>query len=175
MTEKRSVNLCSVYILPLLGLNKLSFGTSERFITSYVSEDDLHVVVECTHPYTAVITNHPNFKFSMEKDGKYFAVFNVPEFYLSDVKKFRKGKYSQFSESAKQLIIKKSGLAYRRPTADGKFSTDLKLLALTKDKELKKHWETLLQVKIDDDAELASIPGEDNFYRLELSDKLEAV
>jgi hypothetical protein len=172
MSEKRSVNLCSIYVLPLLGLNRYSFGSPEKFINSYVSEDDKHIVVECTHPFTSIIVNHANFKFTMEKDEKYIAVFNVPVYYMDDVKKFREGKYSQFTDSAKTMIRKKSGLTYKVPVPGGGYRSALELLALDKDKELKSYWEKLLQIKLSLDAELASIPGEDNFYNLNLSNQL---
>ena len=172
MDEKRSVNLCSIYVLPLLGLNRFSFGSPEKFINSYVNEDDSHIVVECTHPYSTIIVNHANFKFSMESDGKYVAVFEVPVYYKDDVRLFREGKYSQFSDSAKMLIRKKSGLTYKVPIPGGGYRSALELLALDKDKGLKKYWEDTLVVKLDDNAELASIPGEDNFYNLNLSNQL---
>jgi len=173
MSEKRSVNLCSTYVLPLLGLNRYSFGSPEKFINSYVSEDDLHIVVECTHQYSTVIVNHPNFKLGMEKGDVYIAVFDVPVYYREDVKKFREGKYSQLTESAKNMIRKKSGLPYKVPIPGGGYRSAPELLALDKDKVLKKHLEESLGTKIDNDAELASIPGEDNFYNLNLSNKLQ--
>ncbi len=172
MAEKRSINLCSCYILPLLGLNQFSFGNPERFVNSYVSEDDKHVVVECTHSYSTIITNHANFKFNIEKEGRHYAVFEVPVFYQSEVPKFREGKYSTFSVQAKELIKKKSGLKYKSPTFSGKFETSLELLALDKDKELKTYWEKKLNVKLDEDAELMSIPDETNFHRLNLTRQL---
>jgi len=172
MVEKRSINLCSCYVLPLLGLNQFSFGHHDKFVNSYVSEDNLHVVVECTHPYTSIITNHANFKFSFEKDGGQFAVFEVPVFYRQDVVKFKDGKYSTFSPQAKELVRKKSGLKYKSPTMSGKFETALELLALDKDIELRKYWEKLLDVKIAADAELMSVPDETNFYILNLTKEL---
>lgn len=175
MEEKRSVNLCSKYVLPLLGINQFSFGSPSKYVNSYVSEDDEHIIVECLHPYSTIITNHANFKLSFEKDRHYFAVFEVPVFYKDDIKRFREGKYSKFSESAKNTIKKKSGLTWRAPQAAGGYKSAPELLALDKDKELKRHLERELVVKIDDDAELASIPGEDNFFDLKLSNKLETI
>ncbi len=172
MSEKRSVNLCSTYVLPLLGLNRFSFGSPDKFINSYVNEDDTHIVVECVTQFSTIIINHPNFKFSMETNGNFVAVFEVPAFYREDVKKFREGKYSELSDSAKSLIRKKSGLTYKVPIPGGGYRSALELLALDKDKELKKYWEDTLGVKLSDNAELASIPGDDNFYNLNLSNQL---
>lgn len=108
----------------------------------------------------------------MEKDAIFVAVFDIPVYNKEDVKKFREGKYSQFSDSAKATIRKKSGLTYKVPVAGGGYRSALELLALDKDKELKSYWEKLLQVKLAADAELASIPGDDNFYNLNLSNQL---
>lgn len=171
--EKRSVNLCSTYILPLLGLNRWSFGAGgKEFINSYISTDDKYIVVECTNPHTVVTTRHPNFKFSMEKDGNYFAIFEIPVFYNEDVQKFKEGKYSLFSDSAKNLIKKKSGLKYKVPRADGRYDSALELLALDKAEELREYWERRINVKIDRTAELASIPGDENYYQLSLTNQL---
>lgn len=174
MSEKGSVNLCNTYVLPLLGLNQWSFGSPGRFVNSYVAEDDEHIVVECTHPFSTIITHHANYKLGFERDGHYFAVFEVPSFYKSDVRRFRQGKYSQYSESAKSLIRKKSGLTYRAPSPGGGFRSALELLALDRDRELKKYWEDRIGVKIAEDAELMSIPGEENFFNLRLSNRLES-
>lgn len=174
MIAKRSVNLCTIYVLPMLGLNRNSFSTDpKKFVNSYVSEDDLHVVVECRVPFTSITKNHPNYEFDMLINGSYIAVFKVPEYYKADVKKFRAGKYSKFTESAKTAIKSKSGLRWQMKVAMGEKESDIELLALDRAKELKKWWEDLLDVKLDSDAELMDIPGEENFYNLNLSNQLQ--
>jgi len=174
--KDKSRNLCNIYVLPLLGLTKHSFGEN-RFVNSYLSEDNCHIVVRCTHPFSAIITNHANFCFQMEQDSHYLAVFAVPEYYKRDAERFRRGEYSKFSTAAKDLIKKKSGLPFRVVGRSGKYNTALELLALDKDPVLKKYWEEQLsnkgsKVVLDDDAELASIPDDDNFFTLNLSDQL---
>lgn len=177
MDDKRSVNLCSIYVLPLLGLNQFSFGSPKKFVNSYLTEDDEHIVVECTHPFSVIVTNHTNYKFGFDMNESHYAVFNVPTYYKDkgDIQKFREGKYSKLSDSAKECIRKKSGLTYMRPVSGGNFLSALELLALDRDKELKKYWEDKLAVRLSDDAELVSIPGEDNFFNLNLSNKLETI
>jgi hypothetical protein len=177
MDKPRSANICNVYVLPLLALNKHAFGPEGNFVNSYVSEDDNHVVVECLRPFTTVITNHPNYCFSMMRDNNYLAVFQVPDFYKEDVKLFRKGQYSKFSEQAKERIRKKSGLTYRAAGNSGQYRTALELLALDKDPVAKEYWERKLsnkgsKVTLPDDAELASIPDENCFYTLNLTSQL---
>lgn len=160
-------------MLPLLGLNRFSFSNVEsNFINSYIAEDDIHLVVEMKCQVTTIISNQPTYKLKFEKNGVHYAVFEIPVFYRPDVKKFREGKYSQFSESAKATIRKKSGLRYRVPLKGGGWTSARELLALDKDKDLRKTLEKELVVQIDDDAELASIPGPENFYALNLSNQL---
>lgn len=179
MESKRSVNLCSIYVLPLLGLNKhKDFGYPTKFVNSYVSEDNEYIVVECTQPFSTVITNQHTYKLGFTRDGSYFAVFGVPTPYKEDIRRFREGKYSKFSDAAKEMIRKKSGLQYKEPVGGGKYRSAKELLVLDKDKAVKEYLEEILsnkgsKVKLDDDAELASIPGEDNFFNLRLSNKLE--
>lgn len=174
MNEKRSVNLCSIYVLPLLGLNRYSFGSPDKFVNSYIAEDDKHVVVECLHPYNSLITNHTNYKLNFDRDNSYFAVFEIPQYYKEDVRKFKEGKYSKFTDSAKNLIRKKSGLPYKVPKVGGRYESALELLVLDRAEELRKHLEDKLAVKISNEAELGSIPGEDNFFDLKLSNRLES-
>lgn len=173
--EKRSYNLCSTYVLPMLGLNKFSFGTTtDAFINSYLSDDDRHVVVHTIRPVSSLVANNPAFRFKFDNEGKNYSVFEIPSFYLGDVLKFKEGKYSQFSNPTKEQIRKKSGLNYKVPLAGGGMRSARELLALDKDPELRKAMESELAVKIHVDAELASIPGDDNYFDLKLSNKLEA-
>lgn len=175
MQTKRSINVCSIYILPLIGLNSTSFGVG-NFITSRVSEDDSYLVVELKQLNT-VVTQNPFYKFNFMKDGSVQAVFQLPPEFKKTLELFREGKYSQFSEAVKNQIRKRSGLRYKVAQPDGSFRSARELLALDKDKELKKAIERELSnpgspVKLSDDAELTSIPDEDNFFVLNLSHQL---
>lgn len=158
----------------MLGLNKFSFGTTtDAFINSYISEDN-KLVVQTTRNVSSLITNNPAFRFKFDSEGKYYSVFEIPQFYLQDVLKFKEGKYSLFSNATKEQIRKKSGLNYKVPLTGGGMRSARELLVLDKDPELRKAMENELAVKIHVDAELASIPGEDNYFDLKLSNKLEA-
>jgi len=168
--EKRSFNLCTIYVLPLVGLNKYSFGTTtDNYVNSYLSEDNSHVIVELKGYVGNVITNKTSYRFAYPKDGHNFVVFELPANYRNDAEKFRQGKYSEFSEDAKKIIKKGSGLKHKVPVVGGKVETDIALLALDKDEELKQYLEKKLGVKLSANAELASIPGEDNFIELGLT------
>lgn len=159
-------------MLPLIGLNKSSFGIG-NFINSYVDETNEFIIVEMLQ-ITNVVKVHQYFKFHFIKDSITYCVFQVPEEHRKAVELFRKGKYSQFPTESKMAIIKKSGLKYRVPSPKGTLITARELLALEKDKTLKNALEDELAVKIDANAELASIPDDIEFFDLHLSNELAA-
>lgn len=167
MESKRSDNLCNYYILPLLGLSKSSFGRASNFINSYISTDNKHIIVEVKE-LQGSFEQHPNYVLDLFS-GTTLIVFSIPAEHMPTIIKFREGKYSQFSLQAKELIKKKSGLNYKVPTGGGKVRSARELLALDKDKDLKKLIEEELVVKLSNDAELVSIPDENNFYELNLT------
>lgn len=172
MESKRSTNLCSSYILPLLDLNKESFGGSDNFINSYVNDDDSIVIVQLSRPYAGITTNK-FYKFDFTRDNSIYYVFDVPGKFLPTVRKFREGKYSQFQEEAKNVIKKRSGLSWRVTNSKGGVTTARELLALDRDKSLREYLEKNLSgpgspVIISPEAELMDIPNEGNFYKLNL-------
>jgi len=85
MEYKRSTNLCSVYVLPLLDLNRYSFGTPENFVNAYVSHDDSMIIAEVRQPVNEVV-KHNLFRFSFEKEGSVFHVFETPVKFKPSVK-----------------------------------------------------------------------------------------
>lgn len=170
MINKRSNNLCDVYILPLVNLNATNFGVG-NFINSYVDTSDQYVVAKIRQ-INSVIKANPSYRFEFVRDEFVHAAFEIPISFKSVVKLFREGRYSQFSDEVKNIIRKRSGLMYKVPSANGKSITARELLVLDKDKALKKVMESELLVKIDEDAELGSIPGDDNFLELKLSAQL---
>lgn len=167
MYNKGSVNLCSTYMLPLIGLNHKSFGEN-NFIGSYISETDAHLVIELKM-IPPLVTNNPKFVFKFKSGDNFYAVFEVPPQFKETVKLFREGKYSKFSDEAKTMIRKKSGLRYRAIQPNGIMKTARELLALDRDSGLRKALEEELDEQIEKDAELASIPGEENFFKLNMS------
>ncbi len=176
MSEKRSISLCSTYILPLLGMNRYSFGES-NFINSYINEEGNHAIVELKI-ITQAIQRHNRFRFSFKNDERNFAVFEIPTEFLETVQLFIQGKYSQFSQTAKTLIKKGSALKYHVAKPGGGYTSARELLALDKHEELRRALEQELSipgspVRIDRNAELQDIPDERDFYKLGLRKSLE--
>lgn len=168
MTTKRSDNLCNFYILPLLGLNRSSFGGISNFINSYLTNDFNHVVVHLHNPYGPYAV-HQHYKTDYyNNQGILTIVFSLPPQFKATAAKFKEGKYSQFSNEVKQLIKAKSGLKWQVPNGRGQYISAKKLLALDRDPDLRKEWERDLGVTISPDAELISIPSDNEFIDLEI-------
>ncbi len=170
MILKRSNNLCSIYMLPLVGFNINSFGIG-NFVTSYVNETDEYLVVKIKQINNLIKCND-KYRFDFMQDNYVYVVFEIPKHHQEAVRLFKEGKYSQFPEESKKAIRVNSRLPYRIPAANGKVTSAPELLVLDKDQTLKKIIETELDVKIEPTAELASVPNEDNFYVLSLSNQL---
>ena len=162
MQTKRSDNLCNIYIMPLLNLSRTSFGDRSNFVNSYVSNDRKSLVVEVRRLYPHVL-EHQAYVTDMTMGEKTYIIFAVPSQYDDTIKKFIEGKYSQFDPNVKHIIKTRSGLRYKQPVANNKVSTARELLALDRDPDLKATLEEELAVKLPKDAELMSIPGEENF------------
>lgn len=170
MILKRSNNLCSTYMLPLVGFNPSSFGIG-NFVTSYVNETNEYLVVKIKQINNLIKANQ-KYRFDFVKDGYTFVVFEIPKQHQEAVRLFKEGKYSQFPEESKQAIRINSRLPYKVMQPNGQHSSAPDLLVLEKHEKVKKLLEQELDEKIDPSAELASIPDDSNFYSLNLSSQL---
>lgn len=169
---KKRNDLCNCYILPLLNLNKTSFGGVSNFINSWLSKDLEHVVVEVKEVLTSPET-HEDYVTDFKTDrGNTLIVYKLQPHWKPTAIKFKEGAYSQFSKEAKDRIKHKSGLNYKKRTDDPKYTrTARELLALDKDPDLRELIEAemaAIGVKLPKDAELISSPYEEDFYDLKL-------
>jgi hypothetical protein len=168
-------NLCTWYILPLIGLNKFSFNEA-NFINSYLTRDGQYIVVEVAdRNLCGSVTFNSSFSGFKQKNGMDLLVFVIPGAWTRDVKDFMEGRYSQMSEYAKQLIRDGSGLRYDMPDEFDNRITDARLMALEKHPALRNQWLAELEVEtpvkgfrleIDDDTELLSIPSENSYIEI---------
>lgn len=160
-------NLCTYYLLPLIGLNKFSFGSS-NFINSYVVRGGEFVVVRvCDVNLCPTMLNHPRLAKHVHLREHDDLLFWIPGWY-EDFQKFEQGKYSEFSEAAKELIILNSGLMYKYPLENGGTRTDARLMALTRNPALLDYWSRELDIhSLSSMDELMIKPGEDCFIEWE--------
>ena len=160
---KKSDNICNYYLLPLLKLNKFSFGPG-AFENCYLA-DNYQLVVKLNKSYD-IASRHYAFSLSYEDDGYHYIVYDLPEEFHDTVDKFKEGKYSTFVKAHKDLIRKYSGLNYKQPIARKSFVTARQLLALDREQPLRDLLEKELGISLPEDAELISIPNEECFITI---------
>jgi len=155
------------YVLPLISLNKFSFGPPENFINAYANQEgtQLKVVVKDSSLSHPIVWNEtPLVSFSDTE-----LIFDIPSQFRRDLERFWKGEYSQFRDEAKNLIRQYSGLAFEqeKTASDGskRIYTDARILILERDPEVREYLENELRVAIDPKSELLSPPKEDEIWK----------
>lgn len=159
-------NLCTYYLLPLIGLNRFSFGVDSNFKNCYVNREgtELHVEVEFL---LQRLENIPQL-LRIEINGtniKY--VLELPSCWNYDFTQYSLGRYTMFSQTAKEFIYHRSGLCYKSLNADNRMTTDIRLLAIDSDFSrrniLRQKLIEYYGVYIDEDAELLSPPTDSSY------------
>lgn len=131
-------NLSTYYILPLMELPKRKFGDS-NFFNSYLSLDGkfLYVLVyDLNLVQDPWVLRHPNFRKSWYTINGATLMYRIPATWRHEVHCYLTGKYTLFTDEAKEIIHNSSGLCYRTITEDGGYYTDPVLLALDRSPEL---------------------------------------
>lgn len=156
-------NRSSIYITPILGGVKGNYLYDWYLINSYIgikdtdTEDYIYLMYRfMAHaPYLRFeqeIIKHSLFVNKKDIDKRYTLFkFKVPEHHKEDVKLFRRGKYSKFSDILKRRILAFHGMKYDLH--------DRVVGTLHKSKELKNKLEDLLACTIDESIDLDSIPN----------------
>jgi hypothetical protein len=168
VTEARKVNLCGVYMLPLLGLNPtVNFGSEMNFMEAYISHDGTLLYVKVMDAYADESPfKHKEFTCIFATiTGASVICFRCTELMREVFPLFVQGRYSEFPEEAKQLIIKYSSLKWKELGEDGVYYSDARLLALYKDPALRSKIEEELGLRIplSEDSELLGKPKEEEF------------
>lgn len=170
-------NIANYYVLPILDLNKTSFGEGNIINTFITKEREIAVLVKDSHQVPDRIYSHENYQFDFQdptSDGNTAIIFSVPEFFLEDLTKFMQGRYSKFTPNLKSLVLKHgvlAGLKYNVPIAqkgsDGRplVIIDRRIRALdNQDVELRRRLEESIGQMLPADAELLDVPNEANYY-----------
>lgn len=175
--ELNRENICTHFVLPLLKLSKFNFNCS-GFINCYITTDLKKVVVKIADRVllSRIVLNHPDFFAIYEDtDGYFLVVFSIRDKWAEDLKKFSEGKFSQFSDQAKQYIFRYSKLPRNVMNGNKIPVTDGRLLALEKHEAMRVMWKKRLYENTGraiDDAELylpdeyISSPGKESFVIL---------
>lgn len=169
--ELSATNLCTFFVLPLIGTNKNGFGGDSNFLNSFLSRDGSLIYVEVYMP-EFVGMGLPEHRVCKDANGKDYLEFKIPSEYKEDVQLFMAGRYSEMSETVKRIIRENSTLKYK-DLKNTVYKTDVRLLALEKSQVLRDYWNSQLwdwpaQSHIDDDLELLSKPDEFSYLTQEL-------
>lgn len=151
-------NKVTYYLLPLIMLNKFSFGEG-NFIGSYVTCEGSMVCVDMLNSRLCPdALNHPTFHEGWVMQGEGFGGdpvglfhrfwYKLDEGWELDFKLWKQGLYGRLTDSAKSMIRTYSGMQYRQPTDDGQsLFTDYRLLVLDRNPALRKKWECELDLE----------------------------
>jgi hypothetical protein len=143
MSEKfhmRSVsskdNYANYLILPLLKLNKFSYGT-ENFINGFVTVNGkiaihLKAINEDCH-------KHPNYLTDFTYNEGVLVLYSCPYEFEADLLQFMASKYSRMSDEAKQLIYEHSGLSVDFPNRHNCLVSSRLIQAIRRDERLRDH------------------------------------
>lgn len=154
-------NLSTWYLLPLIYLNKVSFGQG-NFLESYVNSSGTVLTVEIISldmchkdcrksPYLLLAMDGINSPSQLW--------YKLPSVWRQDFRRFKEGKFSEFSPTAKHRIREYAGLPYQA-YYNGTYITDSRIHALDKSPILRKAWEDELGLlPLPADMELMPIPS----------------
>lgn len=155
-------NLTTWYLLPLIHLNKISFGQG-NFIESYVNSKGSMLTVEVISVSMCHddCFKHRNYWGHREVSEQFSMIYYyLPKKWKNDFDLFVLGRFSALSGEAKRRIREYSGLMYEQWNGRT-YSTDALLHALDKSPILREAWEQELDLQpLPEDLELMPIPPE---------------
>lgn len=171
LAELHRENLSTYFVLPLIKLNNKKFVCVENFVDSYLSRDGESIFVEVKDllNFSSRMVLHLHYAATWKgKSGANFVQYHIPFKWQSDVRIFMKGKYSQMSIGAKDMIKNYSELKYRtRRDVDHIPITDVRLLALEKSSAMKELWEEHYNMEFTPDMEFLSAPTDRCYIQIE--------
>ena len=157
------------YLLPLVGVNKESFG--DNFIRTLITKDGKYAYILVNHK-TAAFTSCDNFIGLHSIGDLNYVIFQVPDKYLIDTQLLVESKYSKMSGAAKDLIRNHSGLYYNFQCKDG-YITSKAILALDKHPSMVTFYTNVLGLTPNQANNLIINPEIELMSRLEEADFIE--
>lgn len=136
LEEVKRFNLCTHYILPLTGVTRDSFAEA-LFLNSYLDVQHRLIIVNVVMLdwVPEPLVKKAKKVWSIPEKNSFLA-YEIHEMWTRDIERFCKGKYSEMSFDAKEIIKERSGLVYRESAGSGTYSHFI-LLALDKAPEFK--------------------------------------
>lgn len=154
--KKSHFSKTKLFILPLV----LDFEYIDgNILDAWVDLVDFNLIIH-TNSRSLKLENHSNFKGFSEKEDYIKYNFTIDEGNYQDVDNFIKGKYSKFNIASKKKICEFYSKLHKKKPDE---LIIYKVLFKTPDR--KEYLEELLDVKLDSNAELLSIPNlEEELY-----------
>jgi len=158
---EQTQNLSNYFLLPMIKRSAKDFAGGD-FVNSYLDIENFHIVVE-------VETALPRYKdfagydFTVDKGSRVFMFYYIPVVFHGDVALFVEGRYSQFSDLAKDHVHKYGKLPFVQHYS-GEVEKSVWLHVLDRSEKLKETLENQLDVYLSDNDELASKPNNNNFF-----------
>lgn len=147
-------NMMKYYILPMVDIEVDGFNGSSNIKSAHINKAGTLVYLALKKwPQYLVdrVVENNNFKFICKLKDEDFAVFDVPELMLSDLKRLRDGRYTEFEASTREKICKLSGLPFNMKTRRTSLaSTHLYLQALFLDSNIRNVLAIYLGVKLNE-------------------------
>ncbi len=160
-------NMATYYLLPLIGLNKSSFGCDTNFINCFVDNEGTKLYVSVQTSRFGPL-NHPGILEIKDEHPNALFVFYFPAKWKAHFELFKSGQYSKFCMNARRIINLGSDLAYNQSSKYGSVNTDLRLIAMDRDcagwEIMRKRFSDYLDVEIAASAELLSAPDPSSFW-----------
>lgn len=154
--EKSTVmNAAMYYMLPMLQLNESSFGVG-NFINCYVDKNGYLVVDVKGTGASSNILNHPHYVTDFNMGDILRVVYAIPDEFLSDIKVFESGRYSELSSHLKVAISKYTNL----------HKNDIIIQSLNPQVKDRQKIADDLGVRVDLVRELMSAPSDSNFIKI---------
>lgn len=158
-------NLCTYYLLPLVRLNRFSFG-KDNFVQCYVSRDGSKLFVELKDIPEFIYKRKDYLGTSLTPTGV-CAVIALPEDWYNDFVLFKAGKYSKFSPEFQVCVAAYCGLPVNKLNKDGILFTDARIVAMDnvpmERAKLRRILSRELEVEIPEDQELISVPNDSEY------------
>ena len=162
-------NLCTYFVLPLLGFCYKDFG-ADNATDTYMSQCGRRIWVKVKDVNLVPIElRAAAIHFYTDETAAFFC-YLLPISWHYDIEHFLQGRYSRFSEEALDLIGRYSGLAYFS-LENGDVYTDFRLQALYRTPKVLQMWKRHLYdedepciLDIEPDAELLEGPRPSLFF-----------
>ncbi len=158
----------SMFVMPMMTGNRRLYMFDTLFVNCFIGIKDYENKIVLLYRFSGdtvflrfeqALQKFPGFVDTFDPSPHFVAfVFNIPDKHLDNYVHFLNGRYSEFSPEYKEAVLDFHGF-----TADGELGQ-----IMFKSASRRQRMENQLEVAIDEDAELYSIPDETEVFNQEI-------